>query len=290
LTTLAETRQLRAYFLIAFFISWVLWAPAVLSHFGVLNLRGSPGGLLALFLLGNFGPAAGALIVAARNQGALRQLGRSWRPQLPLRWYAAALLVPIMISVSASALRAAVLHVSFSITVQRAWHAGAADHGYLVRLAVLAAYPTVTFILAAGEEIGWRGFALPRLIARLGFLPAALLLGVIHAVWHLPLAFTDGNPLQGENFLLFVVSAISFSLLIGFLWTYTRSILLATLFHAAGNVAYFVLQPTATPGYRAALTFVVVLLVAYFGKRFGSNRRLAKAEVSPGSSTAGSGV
>jgi membrane protease YdiL (CAAX protease family) len=44
-----------------------------------------------------------------------------------------------------------------------------------------------------GEETGWRGFALPRLLDRTGPLPASLLLGVMWAVWHLPLFWTVGN-------------------------------------------------------------------------------------------------
>jgi membrane protease YdiL (CAAX protease family) len=42
------------------------------------------------------------------------------------------------------------------------------------------------------EEPGWRGFALPRLEAQFGPLPAALLLGTIWAAWHLPLFLYPG--------------------------------------------------------------------------------------------------
>jgi uncharacterized protein len=88
-----------------------------------------------------------------------------------------------------------------------------------------------------GEEIGWRGFALPRLQARLGPLVASLIIGVIWAIWHLPLVWTAGHPLA-EMPLYFhlahmVVAAILFT------WLYNGSggsLLLVILFHTSMNV------------------------------------------------------
>jgi len=44
----------------------------------------------------------------------------------------------------------------------------------------------------AGEEIGWRSFALPRMTARFGLPLSTLLLGILWACWHLPLFFVKG--------------------------------------------------------------------------------------------------
>jgi membrane protease YdiL (CAAX protease family) len=51
----------------------------------------------------------------------------------------------------------------------------------------------LTIFAGMGEEFGWRGFALPRLQARYGALVSSLIVGVIWAVWHIPLSFTQGT-------------------------------------------------------------------------------------------------
>ena len=74
-----------------------------------------------------------------------------------------------------------------------------------------------------GEEPGWRGFALPRLIQLVGPLPAALTLGVVWGVWHLP-AFAAQGGLAQSNFGLFLVSAVAMTVFMT--WIYL---------HANGN-------------------------------------------------------
>ncbi|MCA1379151.1 CPBP family intramembrane glutamic endopeptidase, partial [Bradyrhizobium sp. IC4060] len=49
-----------------------------------------------------------------------------------------------------------------------------------------------------GEETGWRGYTLPRLLHRAGPVVASCLLAVVWAGWHLPLLWTDGVPLEGQ--------------------------------------------------------------------------------------------
>src|SRR5215203_3283393 len=51
----------------------------------------------------------------------------------------------------------------------------------------------LTFTDGLGEELAWRGFALPRLLTRYNALVASVVLGVIWALWHLPLLWTEGN-------------------------------------------------------------------------------------------------
>jgi membrane protease YdiL (CAAX protease family) len=88
------------------------------------------------------------------------------------------------------------------------------------------------------EEMGWRGYALPRLQGRLGPLTANLLLGVLWAFWHLPLWFVPGSFQAGSSFGLYVVSTVALSFLIGWVYNGTGgSLLLAILAHAASDAA-----------------------------------------------------
>jgi membrane protease YdiL (CAAX protease family) len=101
---------------------------------------------------------------------------------------------------------------------------------------------------ALGEEIGWRGFALPRLAEHLGWGGASILLGVIWACWHLPLFLLSGFDTTGQSFLLYLLQVTAVSVALA--WLYARtggSLLLTMLMHAATNNTKDIV-PSAVPG------------------------------------------
>ena len=93
-----------------------------------------------------------------------------------------------------------------------------------------------------GEELAWRGFVLPRLLSRHNALVASLILGVIWALWHLPLVWTEGNAMYHQPVWLLLVDIPAKSILFTWVFLHTRgSVLLAMLFHGATNV--FIVSP-----------------------------------------------
>ena len=87
-----------------------------------------------------------------------------------------------------------------------------------------------------GEEIGWRGFALPRLAARFGYGIGSIVLGVIWALWHLPLFFVRDADTYGQSFFLYTLQVIAISVAMAWLYQRTNgSLLLTMLMHAAIN-------------------------------------------------------
>lgn len=72
-----------------------------------------------------------------------------------------------------------------------------------------------------GEEIGWRGYALPALRERLGWRLASLLLGAVWAIWHLPLFYSEGTVQSHLPMGLYALSAVASSVL--FAWLFIRS-------------------------------------------------------------------
>ena len=87
-----------------------------------------------------------------------------------------------------------------------------------------------------GEELGWRGFALPHLKEGRSALVASLILGVLWAGWHIPYALTKGSFLSELPITVFFINLLALSTLYTWLFNNTQgSILLAILFHAAGN-------------------------------------------------------
>ncbi len=112
---------------------------------------------------------------------------------------------------------------------------------------VLVISPLTGLISAAGEEIGWRGFLVPRMNALLGFTRSSLVIGLIWAAWHYPINFAL-SPLYRPNVPLWYSNACFTLLVIGvsFMHTWLRlrseSVWPSALFHAAGNAFQGALQ------------------------------------------------
>jgi membrane protease YdiL (CAAX protease family) len=112
-----------------------------------------------------------------------------------------------------------------------AWPAFGGEPAYIMAFAIPFSTP-----VQAGEEIGWRGYALPRLSEHLGLPSASIVLGVIWAVWHLPFFFFAGNDKSGQSFPVYLLSATGLSVAMAWLyWRTNGSLLLTMLMHAAVN-------------------------------------------------------
>ena len=107
--------------------------------------------------------------------------------------------------------------------------------GPMARLPVLILPYFLFDAIANGEEIGWRGYVLPRLQTRFGALASSLILGLIWWFWHLP-KFLGAE--SASLFGIFLVKILAEAVLYTWLYNNTRgSLLLVTIFHAAGNTA-----------------------------------------------------
>jgi uncharacterized protein len=205
------------YFVLAFAITWGLQLPALLAHAGLV--AGPPDRYMALVGLGAFGPMLAAMIAANVEGTGVRALFRPlarWR--VGAVWYLVALLGP------------GGLFVAFAA----AWNA--LGHGErLFYLPDTAAFAAAAIVFPFGEEVGWRGFALPRLIERSGPVAASVVIGVAWTFWHVPMLTLQGvGPEMYAVFLPFMVGGSVF-----FTWIYrhTRgSLLLAVLAHVGAHL------------------------------------------------------
>jgi membrane protease YdiL (CAAX protease family) len=123
------------------------------------------------------------------------------------------------------------------------------------------------------EELGWTGFAFPRMWMRLGAFAAALSLGGLWGLWHFPVVDSLGAASPHgrywvQFFLSFVVLLVAVRVLISWLYIHTGSVLIAQLFHASftGSLVLFS-PPHVSPAQEAgwyllyALTFWLVVTV-----------------------------
>lgn len=108
-----------------------------------------------------------------------------------------------------------------------------------------------------GEELGWRGFLLPRLVPSLGWVGAALAIGVVWALWHLPLWFVP-SPHAAMSFPVFFATVVCFSVILTAVWHAGGGALGPVIaFHLTANVAVGALEISGVSSgdefYRAAL-------------------------------------
>ena len=221
-------RGLVAYFVLTYAISWAIEIPIALSLRGIIPIT-IP---MPIHYLASFGPFCAALIVAAVIEGApgirslFSGLGK-WR--VGVGYASFAVLVPIaLFAVAVVATR----------LMRGAWPdlGLLADVDYLPGIGIVPALILWLLTFGFGEELGWRGYALPRLQASRSAYASALLLGVIWSGWHLP-AFFYRDTYMAMGLLLgipmLVFSVCVASVIITWLYNGTRgSLLMVALFHA----------------------------------------------------------
>ncbi len=249
----------RTYFILVYLLSWLIWIPLDLSHFGIGPIHIPEGLSNIIRLLGVLMPAISALILSRIMGGReavgslLKRLG-IWR--VGWNWWAAAVLLqPVLLILAGLAFNwiwgnpPVTLQPLGSITT------------FIVNIIFLA-------IATLGEEIGWRGVALPGLQARGSALKASLVLGFLWAAWHIPFwllmdTFDQfGWSYLGLNF-LFILPGTFF---ITWFFNHSRSsLLLPVAFHLSFNILNTAVFPvTAIPGAFAlfiAVEWVVALLI-----------------------------
>jgi uncharacterized protein len=211
------------YFVLAFAFTWALWVPAALEARGLI----SPLPVPATFL-GAFGPMVAAIVVTALEGGraGLRSLlSRIVRWRVAPVWYGVAILGPLVITLGAIALHVVLGGQPPSLGLMI---------GALPTLVITVVYMTIT--VALGEEVGWRGYALPALQARYSALLSSLILGVLWALWHLPVFFNPETLYSNLPFSLWLAYAVPLAVIITWLFNSAGgSVLMAIVFHAVIN-------------------------------------------------------
>ncbi len=246
------------FFLLTYAVTWSFFIASgvALSSVSVANRTGI---LQWLILPGVFAPAVVAIAMTARAEGragvrALLHRLLQWR--VGARWFvfAAGYMAAIKLTV-------ALVHR----IATGAWPRSGDIPLYVLLLAIVVSTP-----VQAGEEIGWRGYALPRMAAQFGLARASILLGLIWAFWHLPLFFIPGTDTYGQSFVVYALQVTPLS--VAFAWLYWRtngSLLLTMLMHAAANNSKIIVPPPATGsvnpfGLSASLVAWLMVAVLWF--------------------------
>jgi len=204
----------------------------------------------SLLLLGTFAPSLVALGITARTEGrsgvhaVLRRIVQ-W--QVSAGWYLFAIVYLPTIKLSV-----ALVHR----VMTGSWPRFGTEPWYIIAVAIAISTP-----VQAGEEIGWRGYALPRLASRLGFARASILLGLIWSSWHLPIFFIPGADKYGQSFPIWTLQVVALSVAITWLYAHTQgSLLLTMLMHSAVNQTVGIVpSANASPGNAFSLKVSLVM-------------------------------
>jgi CAAX protease family protein len=266
-----------SYFALTFGISWAgaatILAPRWLHGAAAPKFSG-----LMVFPAMLLGPAVAGIVmtgIVAGRPGVLKLWAGLHKAKIPGRWYLVLLIAPVLIMSVLNLFRAVVSPVF-------------APNFFLMG---------ASFGVIAGfvEEVGWMGFAFGALSRKRSAFAAALLLGVLWGIWHIPAINYLGTATPHGSYWLgyfFAFTAAMTALRILIAWSYvnTGSLLLTQLLHASSTGSLVVFSPPGVTArqetfcyaaYAVALWMVVGVVWALFG---------SKLQRSLDSETAGNGL
>jgi uncharacterized protein len=242
---------------LAFGWTWGFWWVASTAASGSATV------LIALTLLSGTGPSLSAAAVVWRFDGTtgLRHwLRRCFNWRLALGWYGLAFFGPPLIM-----LGALVVHGALGGAMPPSPATGN------LWLSVLIIGQILVLGGPLGEEFGWRGYALPALARKWGWRWASLSVGVVWALWHLPLFYMPGTAQAAMPMALFMASSVALSVIFARLSVNTAfSVLPAIVLHWSVNAWSWVIPVTPQGGvmqpYYLVMGLVFVIAIFVFLK------------------------
>src|SRR5215210_3161410 len=249
LSSIVKRHPLITFFVLTYVFTWAIESPLVFLTDSVTATQG-----LVLVILASNVPSAVAIVLTAvvLGRGALRKLlGRLliWRVN-PI-WYLVVFLGPVALTGCVVVLNTLMGGPALSLGMP------------LLGAAIFFGF-SIFPGSALGEEIGWRGYALPRLQSRMSALNASLLIAPIWGLWHLPLWLT-GDPVKTPTFYLAFFAAV-FPMSVLLTWVYNStggSLLMVVLLHATVNLPVtLVIDDLGTRGRVPSLLYFGLLAVA----------------------------
>jgi hypothetical protein len=248
-----------SFVLAAFGFTWTFWLIAWLFGRSV----GQGPLQLTLLVIGGFGPTLMACVFVAQREGwrnAAVFLGRGFNPRFPLPMLAFVVLIPLVVNGAA-----------YFTTGGRRIETNLV---HLVGTYVLWFFFGGPF----NEDYGWRGYVLPRLLAKWNPVIASLLLGFLWSAWHWPLFYLTGTTQSQTPLWVFFLSTTAQAIVYTWIWNQAgKKLLPVMLYHSFSNISVVVFPQPHIVGGIDRSTYVEALLalslaltlVLLYGKRLG---------------------
>jgi uncharacterized protein len=268
------------FFVLTYVFTWAIESPLVFLTDSVTATQG-----LVLVILASNVPSAVAIVLTAvvLGRGALRKLlGRLLIWRVSPFWYLVVFLGPVALTGGVVLLNALMGGPALSLGMT------------LVGAAIFFAFSVVPGS-ALGEEIGWRGYVLPRLQCRMSALSASLLIAPIWALWHLPLWLTGEPGRTPTLYTGFLVSAFALSIISTWVYNSTGgSLLMVVLAHATVNLPLTLVRDdlgaqASVPVllYFGLLIVAAIVVVIVAGPKHLSRKRTKQVQEEEGATESG---
>jgi len=224
------------FFLITFMWSWIIWTPLILASLKIIPVSEKILSILTIpvIMIGVYGPLAGALFALHKEngKGSSKKYLQSF---LDFRLGWKAYVIPIVI---------------FGGSTFIAWFSPELSGEERLPMLLPSVWTFIPYLLimillgGGQEEFGWRGYALPILENKFGIWLANIILGIIHAFWHLPLWFITGTSQTYMNFGGFILLMVGYSFILSWIRTISGNRPFSGLYaHGLAN-AFIPLMPT----------------------------------------------
>jgi membrane protease YdiL (CAAX protease family) len=252
-----------AYFIITFTISWlgafILIAPKLFNNQAISTTDG-----ILMFPVMIVGPVCACIILTKMSEGktGIRNLlSRMSKWKVPVKWYLIALITPPLL-------------ILITLIFLKSWVSSAYTPNFFAF--------GFLFGIPAGflEEIGWTGYAFPKMRLKHNFINSSVLLGFIWGLWHLPVIdFLGAASPHGKYLIFFAVSFIAamaaIRVIISWIYSKTNSIILAQFMHMVSTSSLVIFGPKLVSAAQeslwymlyAGLLWITVLILSYFERQ-----------------------
>jgi len=273
-----QRKPVFSYVLFTFAISWGYW----LILFAALGTPLIPPVQLIPFIYGPTIAAIAMAIITGGVSGLKKLLSKFLIWRVKGLWIVAVIFILPLLQIA-------------TLLIYDTLHPGSAGNFAPSGLLWWLLGPLISFPFGPlGEELGWRGFMLPRLQSRYNALVSSLVIGVVWTFWHTPLFWApSGSPISGNPVTIaaigwFLASALSLSIFFTWIYNNTRgSVLIAIALHSVVNAGIAfklfsdVTQETITftnQWLTLPMLVVALVLIRYFGAKRLSRLELVEGE------------
>ncbi len=204
---------------ISFLFSWIFFLPNVLTDYAL-----STGLLLLARIIGSFGPGIAAVLVLFLTEGK-SEVKALFRKTINFsnlgKWLVATIIMAVLVVALPLGLLIYMHGVSLSVITTSNWLMLIPN--FIISLLIFG---------SIADELGWRGFLLPRLQSKMTAFSASLLIGFLWALWQLPTYFFAGITESGLSPLWMFIELISLSIILTWLYNSTQSLGITIIFNA----------------------------------------------------------